>query len=191
MVCDVHYLAHILDPWESPSTMPAEHRIPIHRLLMKSLNGDEAETMTVMMEIGNFMTRAGSFQGVPRPARHPTGKDGKLLHLDALSWWAVFGSTSPLFPIARQVLSLTTSGCNTERSFSCQGNIHTRIRNKLRQEKVEKLLFVSWTLRLLHGVSSEVLEDTTKSIASLGQEEESISSLDRCTSGQDDKSKDF
>lgn len=50
---DAHYLAHILDPWEAPAIMPADHRGPVERSLLKACNNDQAEVMSNVYDDGN------------------------------------------------------------------------------------------------------------------------------------------
>ncbi|XP_031386376.1 uncharacterized protein LOC116199913 isoform X2 [Punica granatum] len=61
-------------------------------------------------------------------------------------WWITFG----LQAIAIKVLSQTSSSSNSECNWSTFGYIHTKTRKRLKYEKLQKLVFVHYNMRLKH-----------------------------------------
>ncbi|MEN9638153.1 MAG: hypothetical protein RLZZ262_21 [Bacteroidota bacterium] len=58
-------------------------------------------------------------------------------------YWLADGSEWPeLQQIALKLFSLATSTASAERSFSSQGFLHSKLRNRLGPEKTEKLMFI-------------------------------------------------
>jgi hypothetical protein len=66
------------------------------------------------------------------------------------NFWALNGSRWPsIKPLATKIFSLVTSTASSERSWSTQGYIHSKIRSCLGNEKVNKLVFVKSNSQLL------------------------------------------
>jgi hypothetical protein len=58
-------------------------------------------------------------------------------------FWLADGSQWPqLQPIALRIFSVATPTASCERSFSNQGCIHSKLRNSISTERVEKLVFI-------------------------------------------------
>ena len=55
---------------------------------------------------------------------------------------------------AMRVLSASPTACAVERSFSAMKRIHTKLRNRLRNEKIRKLMFCYWNLRVQLAAAS-------------------------------------
>jgi hypothetical protein len=71
---------------------------------------------------------------------------------DPISWWKAlksFENHSHLASIAIRLLSIPPSNTSCERSFSRQGLIHTKLRNRLSHDKVKKLVSVQHNLHLM------------------------------------------
>jgi hypothetical protein len=56
-----------------------------------------------------------------------------------LDWWAVKDKWPELRKLAMRIFSLVPSGAESERNFSTEGFIHTKLRNRLSADKVAKL----------------------------------------------------
>ncbi|XVE99243.1 hypothetical protein REPUB_Repub03eG0181000 [Reevesia pubescens] len=64
-------------------------------------------------------------------------------------WWIHYGSCAPeLQRIAIRVLSQTTSSSNCEHNWSTFSLIHTKKRNRLKDKKLQKLVYVHYNMRL-------------------------------------------
>lgn len=67
-----------------------------------------------------------------------------------LRFWAEearIGSCAELCELASRTLSISTSSCPAERSFSIQGRIRTKLRNRLDPNVVRKMMFIKWNIR--------------------------------------------
>jgi hypothetical protein len=62
-------------------------------------------------------------------------------------WWQSWPNTG-LQQLAIKIFSIPTSSAAAERNFSTFGFIHNKIRNRLRNERVKKLIYVYGNLRL-------------------------------------------
>ena len=67
-------------------------------------------------------------------------------------WWSIIAreEMSNLARLAVRILSQTVSSSNCERNWTTFTLIHTRPRNKLTMERLEKLVFVHYNMRLRH-----------------------------------------
>lgn len=75
-------------------------------------------------------------------------EDAKLV--DAITWWKCFGSkTKHLQEVALAVLNIPTSSAASERCWSAMGNVHTTTRNRLTDERVDKLVYCYFNERML------------------------------------------
>jgi len=65
-------------------------------------------------------------------------------------WWSIIAreETPNLSRLAVRVLSQTVSSSNCERNWTTFTLIHTRPRNRLTMERLEKLVFVHYNMRL-------------------------------------------
>ena len=72
-----------------------------------------------------------------------------FLFLFSAEWWLNYGESAPaLRTIAIKVLSQTTSSSNCERNRSTFSFIHTRPRNRLTMQKLNKLVYINYNLKL-------------------------------------------
>ena len=70
-----------------------------------------------------------------------------------VTWWKAFCSDTQLSNVAVTILNFppTSGSASDERSFSRQSYIHSKTRNRLTNEKIEKLVFVSHNLDVEKG----------------------------------------
>ncbi|XP_030766335.1 uncharacterized protein LOC115890268 [Sitophilus oryzae] len=100
-----------------------------------------------------------------------------------------FSEVSDLATIAIRILTVPSSSASVEREFSCQSRIHTKDRNKLSNETVEKLLAVEYNLRFLeldeegnNLTSSQIQKDGGElDNATLEEEERELDTLSGCS----------
>ena len=64
-----------------------------------------------------------------------------------VSWWNGYCTDQELSKIAGRLLKLPSTTAAVERSFSCYSNIHTAKRNRLTNDRVSKLVFVSQNIQ--------------------------------------------
>ena len=71
--------------------------------------------------------------------------------VDGITWWKCHGNEAKhLQNMAIRVLSIPTSSAASERCWSAMGNIHSESRNRLTDDRVEKLLFLYFNERMLN-----------------------------------------
>ncbi|GAU37060.1 hypothetical protein TSUD_274210 [Trifolium subterraneum] len=69
--------------------------------------------------------------------------------MDPSEWWLLYGYSAPeLQKIAIRVLSQTTSASNCERNWSTFSYIHTKTRNRLKYQKLQKHVFEYYNMKL-------------------------------------------
>ncbi|KAG1684768.1 hypothetical protein DVH05_010549 [Phytophthora capsici] len=91
--------------------------------------------------------------------------------LAPLEWWSVNRPEYPaLFEIARRVFTMPTSSAAAERSWSIYKYIHSKLRNQLLSETVQKLVFI---------YSNRLSDDKTPEVTF------NPSTLDRCDEDED------
>ncbi|GAB0091238.1 hypothetical protein DMENIID0001_060560 [Sergentomyia squamirostris] len=79
--------------------------------------------------------------------------------MDAISWWKFWASskslTNGLGFIAIRLLEAPATSASVERSFSMQGAIHTKTRNRLVDKRIEKLLYIKFNLQLVKNQKAQ------------------------------------
>ncbi|XVF07160.1 hypothetical protein REPUB_Repub06bG0114600 [Reevesia pubescens] len=69
--------------------------------------------------------------------------------MNPAEWWMIYGTCVPeLQNLAIKVLSQTTSTSNCERNWSTFSYIHTKARNRLKYDRLQKLVFTYYNMRL-------------------------------------------
>lgn len=75
-------------------------------------------------------------------------------HLDPSTWWEGLCFNEPLNPIAGQILQIPPSSAACERNWSEFGNVHTKLRNRLSGDRVQKLVYVHSNLNVRKASSA-------------------------------------
>jgi len=93
----------------------------------------------LLLQLGAFLDRRGAFAKL----------DGQLALIEAAdaNWatvdvWALYDEE--LAVVAKALLNLPASEAAVERTFSAQGLVHTKLRNRLLDDAVQKEMFVSF-----------------------------------------------
>ncbi|XVF21048.1 hypothetical protein REPUB_Repub12eG0056700 [Reevesia pubescens] len=69
--------------------------------------------------------------------------------MNSAEWWMIYGTFVPeLQNLTIKVLSQTTSASTCERNWSTFSYIHTKARNRLKYERLQKLVFTFYNMRL-------------------------------------------
>jgi len=71
--------------------------------------------------------------------------------LNSSLWWQSW-ATSKLQQLAIKILLIPTSSAAAERNFSTFGFIHNKIRNRLKNDRVKKLVYIYGNLRMYNGL---------------------------------------
>src|SRR5205085_1515941 len=66
-------------------------------------------------------------------------------------WWQSWPN-SKLQELAIKILLIPTSSAAAERNFSTFGFIHNKIRNRLKNDRVKKLVYIYGNLRMYNGL---------------------------------------
>jgi len=122
---------------------------------------DVKET-AVVSELAEFSSRRGFFsmEFLWSALESPT--------LAASTWWTGLCKHTELSKVASRILELPATSAACERSFSVQGFVHSKKRNRLSHEHTENLVFVHENLKLA---------DNLLSVTSFKQSPANISSL--------------
>lgn len=64
-----------------------------------------------------------------------------------------------LAPVAKRIFSIVTSSAAAERCWSIYGFVHSKVRNRLLQERAEKLVFIYMNASLLDEEDKETYFD--------------------------------
>lgn len=90
-----------------------------------------------------------------------------------LQFWTVEKRWTTIQPLAKKLFSLMASSASSERNFSALGFIHTKLRNRLSQETVNRLCFVRTNYTLKHKTAPpEIYFDTESERESESESEE-------------------
>ncbi|KAG5540988.1 hypothetical protein RHGRI_021021 [Rhododendron griersonianum] len=103
---------------------------------------DPIEAGLIRQQISDFVSKKGVFAQPQAVHDRPT--------MTALSWWHLYGGVAPaLLSLALKVLSQSVNTSCAERCWSTYSYIHSVKRNRLNNERAEKLVFVHYNKRLL------------------------------------------
>jgi len=136
---EVHFAANLLDPrfqgrnldsTEIHSAMDFINQQSIHLGLDKA---------SVIADLAAYRTKSGFY------SRDYLWDSANSVKPEV--WWGGLCASQPLQPMASRFLSVppTSGGC--ERDWSIQGAIHTKPRNRLKNERVEKLKAIKQNLQ--------------------------------------------
>jgi hypothetical protein len=162
MFGDAHGLGYLLDPRFLGDKLTLDFRSSLEDTLFKysihcesESSSQEENRIRIFKQYTDFLIYARSeklnntfrFQMLTRHVKTP------------LQYWLAEGAEWPdLQQIALKIFSLAPASASCERSFSSQGFIHSKLRNRLGPEKVEKLLFIRWNYPQVSD-SAKILQD--------------------------------
>ncbi|GBG64702.1 hypothetical protein CBR_g46245 [Chara braunii] len=107
----------------------------------------------------------------------------------ALDWWEDHGRGHPaLQRLALRILSMWTASSPAERNWSTWALVHTKDRNKLEHERVEKLVYLHWNLRYEGRVQGKATNNSgwlgnLNAETDADDEEDETAAADECTRG--------
>ncbi|XP_073023708.1 uncharacterized protein [Primulina eburnea] len=111
------------------------------KVVIKRLEPDLSAQASAMSEIKLFTDQTGEFGS-------SLAKMAVKKSLPA-EWWNDYGDDAPhLRKIAIKILSQTCSSSGCERNWSTWSLVHTKLRNRLAVEKLHKLVYVHYNMRL-------------------------------------------
>jgi len=120
----------------------------LHFFQLSPLNMEELQGK-LLLQCAQFTERSERFQPMDNDIRVTKKSAGSSW--SALDVWALY--TLELSVVARALLSIPASEAAVERSFSAQGAIHTKLRNRLHDASVEDEMFISFNHDPLNGIA--------------------------------------
>jgi hypothetical protein len=106
--------------------------------------GDSTDTIqsTLLRQLSNFRGKKGEFSDSIAEFTMLQGKDTKR---DCREFWDLNIDTAPeLSIVAIAILSIVASEASVERTFSAQGSVHSKQRNRLLDSRVEAEMFIKF-----------------------------------------------
>lgn len=148
-------VAYQLDPKYRGEILDAERCDPIiEREILRLV--PEGKEDQVLMEYSEYVGKLGGFSD-----DHLWGD----MTAHPINWWTLVARRYPLLStIARQVLSIPSTSAASERNWSSFGFIHSKLRNRLGDDKVEKCVYLYWNIKILKQIRQEkgnVFNNTT------------------------------
>jgi hypothetical protein len=61
-----------------------------------------------------------------------------------------------LSDVAIRILSIPATSASSERNWSTFGFIHSKLRNRLHEKRVEKIVYIFWNLRILRAIDKPI-----------------------------------
>lgn len=112
-------------------------------LALKKLASSSKIASAAIEQYAFFCAKRGLFAGEEAERSATNGR------MSAAEWWSAYGGEhKELQMLARRIVSqcLSSSGC--ERNWSTFALVHTKLRNRLGYEKLHKLVYVHYNLKL-------------------------------------------
>ena len=145
----IHAAAYMLDtkyhdqPTLSPEQIDAAY--VVISAMARHLQFDEGK---VMASLAKFRSKNGLWKGA--------GVWASAEHITAATWWQGLCASEAISPIASVILQIPPTSAAPERNWSLFGNTHTKVRNRLTNDRVEKLVAIRSNLKLFEP-NSDVL----------------------------------
>ncbi|XP_011872581.1 PREDICTED: uncharacterized protein LOC105564652, partial [Vollenhovia emeryi] len=98
-----------------------------------------AERLLVLANLAEFRTKTGFFSN--------KSIWEAAVHVSPATWWGGFCSDQNLYPIAMRLFNVPSSSAACERNWSTHGFVHSKIRNRLTNERVQKQVAIKCNLR--------------------------------------------
>jgi hypothetical protein len=126
----------------------------------------------VLASLAKFRAKDGLWKG--------EGVWASAKHVSPSTWWKGLCGTEAVSPIATILLQIPPSSASSERNWSLFGNIHTKTRNRLTNDRIQKLVSVRANLELLEASSdnTSLLEESHISEAYDTDDEDETSDMD-------------
>jgi hypothetical protein len=124
---------------------------------LSTVDEDNAISAIIMMQYGQFTQRTGAFATIDElhevlrsdhNAKEAKKEVKQRRRYDARHTWNL-ASTAELTQLAITLLSITASEAAVERTFSRQGLVHSKLRNRLSDRSVQSQMFFSFNTRAL------------------------------------------
>ncbi|XP_070387761.1 uncharacterized protein [Dermacentor albipictus] len=143
----VHCAANLLDPIYKGKSLTDEEVLSAFDWISERITHMNLEVGKVYSDVAEYRTNSGiwSRSGMWAPANH----------MPLSTWWEGICTSKTVMPLARNILQIPPSSAACERNWSDFANIHTLRRNRLRNETVQKLVFVHAHLNIMKNATDE------------------------------------
>jgi regulator of replication initiation timing len=146
MYGDAHGIAYLLDPRYLGSGMSMEKRLAVEELILSHPSSSESDNKPTVEQQQSVFEDYTNFRiAVHEMKRVQTIAWGLLEcgRISPLKFWLSEGDSFPsLQQLAKQVFSMVASSAASERNFSAFAFVQTKLRNRLSEAAVEKLVYV-------------------------------------------------
>ncbi|OWZ13856.1 Transposase [Phytophthora megakarya] len=152
---DAHGVGHLLDPRYCGAQMDTETRTKVEEFIVSWHGAAEESADTVVLELVKFHRFAPELDS--KSSR--TWALLKNTKLSVYDFWCSLNQFPLLQIIAKQVFRCASGSSAAERNFSSHAFVHSKLRNRLAPERVEKLVHIYFNAR---NVDDEDLEAYTE-----------------------------
>ncbi|CAG8794482.1 12809_t:CDS:1, partial [Gigaspora rosea] len=131
---DPRYCGEILDPnkWDAP----------IERELIRLARPENKDQ--VLEELSEYVGKTGGFSA---------NYLWSSIKEKPYNWWNLVKARYPvLSSIALKLLSIPATSASSERNWSSFNFVHSKLRNRLHNPRVEKIVYIYWNLRILRSL---------------------------------------
>lgn len=141
MVSNTTLLAHFLHPQMHGKKLEDIQLAGLRIFLKDKFSSDFT---TIWSELLQYKAKSGIFGGAD------IWEDAQMV--DSITWWSCYGNNAHhLKNLAISVLNIPCSSAASERCWSTMGHIHSDARNRLTDDKVQKLTYVYFNERMLQS----------------------------------------
>lgn len=136
----IHAAANILDPVRQGQDIDEEQVGSAYSVISAMVIHMNLDVGEVMGSLAKFRAKDGIWKsdGVWKSADH----------VSKATWWKGLCSSEPVSSIASILSQIPPTSASSERNWSMYGNTHTKLRNRLTNDRVEKLVAIRSNLKL-------------------------------------------
>ncbi|XP_071579235.1 uncharacterized protein [Temnothorax nylanderi] len=136
---EIHFAANLLDPKKLGKDLELVEKQSAFQFISKQCEFLNLEKGLVLANLAEFRTKTGFFS------------DSSIweaaAHVSPATWWGGFCSDQNLYSIAMRLFNVPPSSAACERNWSTHGFVHSKIRNRLTNERVQKQVAIKSNLR--------------------------------------------
>ncbi len=136
----VHAAAYMLDPKYEKSIHSVEEISIAYTVIAAMSHHLGLDEGKVLGSLAKYRTKQGLWEW--------DGIWQSCQHISASTWWKGLCGSEALAPVASIILQIPPTSAASECNWSLFGNTHTKVRNRLTNARVEKLVAIRANLRL-------------------------------------------
>ncbi|CAI5689300.1 unnamed protein product [Oreochromis niloticus] len=163
----VHAAAYMLDPKYDNGILSGEEINGAYAVITAMSDHLGLDKGKVLGSLAKYQTKQGLWKG--------DGIWQSCQHISAATWWKGLCESEALAPVASILLQIPPSSAASERNWSLFGNTHTKVRNRLTNVRVARLVGIRANLRLFEPdtepSSTRLESDTEEEDSELDAEE--------------------